>query len=175
MFAGASSLSPRAASTAAPTTRPRLLLSLYMVVRRADGAGQSCSTSPTPRGIDLSTWSRSSSSVAAVPMLLTAPRRRGHLRPRGRPACSLPAVAAGRRRTVGVGMGTSGLFSMAPVSMRTRKGAGRSPRSDLHGRVTLGGVALQCRSGRLSDRLDRASGDRHDACSNRPSLCYHRR
>jgi MFS family permease len=133
-----------------------LLLSLYMVVQMGGmAAGQFLLNLADPRGFDLFILVSVLISVAAVPMLLTA--------------VAAPPVASGRGiglralyrlsplgvvGIVGVGMGTSGLFSMGPV-YANQEGLSVAAISTFMAAVIMGGVVFQMPIGRLSDRLDR--------------------
>jgi MFS family permease len=132
------------------------VLSLYMVVQLGSmAAGQFLLNIADPRGFALFILVSVLISVAAVPMLLTA--------------AAAPTVTSGRAvslRTlyqlsplgvvglIGTGVGTSGLFSMAPV-YANQEGLSVAAISTFMAAMTLGGVALQIPVGRLSDRLDR--------------------
>lgn len=132
------------------------VLSLYMVVQLSSmAAGQFLLNIADPRGFALFILVSVLISVAAVPMLLTA--------------AAAPTVTSGRAvslRTlyrlsplgvvglIGTGVGTSGLFSMAPV-YANQEGLSVAAIATFMAAMTLGGVALQIPVGRLSDRLDR--------------------
>ncbi|MGE3291477.1 MAG: MFS transporter [Geminicoccaceae bacterium] len=132
------------------------ILSLYMVVQLSSmAAGQFLLNTADPRGFALFILVSVLISVAAVPMLLTA--------------AAAPTVTSGRAvslRTlyqlsplgvvglIGTGVGTSGLFSLAPV-YANQEGLSIAAISTFMAAMTLGGVALQIPVGRLSDRLDR--------------------
>ena len=132
------------------------VLSLYMVVQLgAMAGGQFLLNLADPRSFDLFILVSVLISVAAVPMLLTA--------------VAAPTVTSGRAislRTlyrlsplgvvglVGTGVGTGGLFSLAPV-YANQEGLSVAAISTFMAAMTLGGVAFQLPVGRLSDRLDR--------------------
>jgi MFS family permease len=132
------------------------VLSLYMVVQMGGmAAGQFLLNLADPRGFDLFILVSVLISVAAVPMLLTA--------------VAAPAVSSGRGiglmtlyrlsplgvvGIIGVGVGTSGLFSMGPV-YANQEGLSVAAISTFMAAVIMGGVVFQMPVGRLSDRLDR--------------------
>jgi MFS family permease len=155
-FAGAFIVAESWLNGSASNDSRGLILSLYMVVQLgAMAAGQFLLNLADPRGFDLFILVSVLISVAAVPMLLTA--------------VAAPTVTSSRAislRTlyrlsplgvvglVGTGLGTSGLFSLAPV-YANQEGLSVAAISTFMAAMTLGGVAFQLPVGRLSDRLDR--------------------
>jgi MFS family permease len=155
-FAGAFIVAESWLNGSASNTTRGQLLSLYMVVQLGGmAAGQFLLNLADPQGFDLFILVSVLISVAAVPMLLTA--------------VAAPAVSAGRGigllalyrlsplgivGIVGVGVGTSGLFSMAPV-YANQEGLSLAAISTFMAAVIMGGVVFQLPVGRLSDRLDR--------------------
>ena len=132
------------------------LLSLYMVVQMgAMAAGQFLLNLADPKAFALFILVSVLVSVAAVPMLLT-PVASPVVGPRG--GLGLLALyrlsPLGVVGVAGVGMATSGLFSMGPV-YAAEEGLSVAAISTFMAAVIMGGVVFQIPVGRLSDRLDR--------------------
>jgi MFS family permease len=132
------------------------ILSLYMVVQMGGmAAGQFLLNLADPQGFDLFILVSVLISVAAVPMLLTAVAAPTVSTGRGVGLLQLYRLSPlGIVGIVGVGVGTSGLFSMGPV-FASQEGLSVAAISTFMAAVILGGVAFQMPIGRLSDRLDR--------------------
>ncbi len=132
------------------------LLSLYMVVQMGGmAAGQFLLNLADPRGFDLFILVSVLISIAAVPMLLTAVAAPPVSSGRGIGLLALYRLSPlGVVGIVGVGVGTSGLFSMGPV-YANQEGLSVAAISTFMAAVIMGGVVFQLPIGQLSDRLDR--------------------
>ena len=132
------------------------LLSLYMVVQLGGmAAGQFLLNLADPRGFDLFILVSVLISVAAVPMLLTAVAAPAVTSGRGIGLLALYRLSPlGIVGVVGVGVGTSGLFSMGPV-YANQEGLSVAAISTFMAAMIMGGVVFQMPIGRLSDRHDR--------------------
>jgi MFS family permease len=155
-FAGAFIVAESWLNGSASNDSRGLILSLYMVVQLgAMAAGQFLLNLADPRGFDLFILASVLISVAAVPMLLTAVAAPTVTSSRAISLHTLYRLSPlGVVGLVGTGLGTSGLFSLAPV-YANQEGLSVAAISTFMAAMTLGGVAFQLPVGRLSDRLDR--------------------
>ena len=132
------------------------ILSLYMVVQLGGmAAGQFLLNLADPRGFDLFILVSVLISVAAVPMLLTAVAAPAIGSRGGIGIAALYRLSPlGVAGIVGVGVGTSGLFSMGPV-YSSQEGLSVAAISTFMAAMIMGGVVFQMPVGRFSDRHDR--------------------